>query len=245
MAGPLEQFEIKPIVEWTVGSLDLSFTNSSLWMGITTVALGGYLLIATRRNALRPNRLQASAEYLYGAVSSLVRDNVGQGGRAYFPFFLTLFLFVLGGNLLGLLPGSFTFTSHIAVTFFMAAIVFVTVTLIAIFKHGLKFATYFCPKGVPLWLAPLIIAIELMSYLSRPISLAVRLFANMTVGHVVLKVCAGFVVSLGAISWGLLGTIPLAGLVALTALEVMIAVIQAYVFTILSCIYLHDALHLH
>lgn len=239
-ADPLQQFRITKIAEIDVAGVDISFTNSSLWMVIAVVVATLVLTLAMRARGTIPTRGQMMAEMLYGAVANMVRDNVGSGGQAYFPFIFTLFIFVLFGNLLGMVPGSFTFTSHIAVTFAMAAIIFIAVTLIGIAKHGFKFCSLFFPHGAPLWTAVILIPIELVSYLSRPISLSVRLFANMTVGHVILKVIGGFVVALGVF-----GVIPLVGLVAITALEFMIAVIQAYVFAILSCIYLHDALHLH
>lgn len=239
-ADPLQQFQIQRIVPIEVAGIDISFTNSSLWMVIAVVAATAFLSLTMRHRGTIPTRGQMIAELMYGVVANMVRDNVGSGGKPYFPFIFTLFMFVLFGNLLGMIPGSFTFTSHIAVTFAMAAIIFVAVTVIGIAKHGFQFLTLFFPHGAPLWTAVILVPIELVSYLSRPISLSVRLFANMTVGHVILKVIGGFVVALGVA-----GILPLAGLVAITALEFMIAVIQAYVFAILSCIYLHDALHLH
>jgi F-type H+-transporting ATPase subunit a len=181
------------------------------------------------------------AELSYEFVANLLRDTVGHEGRAYFPFVFTLFMFVLLGNLLGLVPYSFTFTSHIVVTFTLAILIFIGVTIIGFVKHGLHFFSFFVPPGVSIVLWPLMIPIELISYLSRPISLSVRLFANMTAGHTMLKVFAGFVVSLGVIG----GWLPLAFVIALTGLELLIAVLQAYVFTILTCFYIKDALHLH
>lgn len=238
--SPLEQFKIVTIQELQLGGIDISYTNSALWMTIAVAVSTLFFTLLIRKRGTIPTRGQALAEMMYGAVANMVRDNVGSGGQPYFPFIFTLFIFVLFGNLLGMVPGSFTFTSHIAVTFAMAAVIFVAVTIIGIAKHGTRFGTLFFPHGAPLWTAVILIPIELVSYLSRPISLSVRLFANMTVGHVILKVIGGFVVALGVF-----GIIPFAGLVAITALEFMIAVIQAYVFAILSCIYLHDALHLH
>ncbi|MGF1627024.1 MAG: F0F1 ATP synthase subunit A [Alphaproteobacteria bacterium] len=242
--GPLEQFEIKPLIDINVGGLDISFTNSSLWMAIAVAVISLLFFYATRSQRLVPTRLQAMTEMLYGVVANMVRDNVGHEGRRYFPFIFTLFMFVLFGNLLGLIPYSFTYTSHIAVTFTMAAFVFVAVTIIGIVRHGAGFGRLFFPEGAPLWTAVILIPIELISYLSRPISLSVRLFANMTVGHVLLKVIAGFVVGLGAFAV-VPGVLPFAALVAITLLELLVAVIQAYVFAILACIYLHDAIHLH
>lgn len=242
--SPLAQFEIHPLFEFRVAGLDLSFTNSSLWMAIAVVVISLFFFYATRTQRLIPTRLQTVAEMLYSVVANMVRDNVGSDGRRYFPFIFTLFMFVLFGNLLGLLPYSFTYTSHIIVTFAMAAFVFISVTIIGIVRHGAGFGRLFFPEGAPLWTAVILIPIELVSYLSRPISLAVRLFANMTVGHVLLKVIAGFVIGLGAYAV-VPGVLPFAALVAITLLEMLVAVIQAYVFAILACIYLHDALHLH
>jgi len=236
----MEQFEITPIIPIHIGGLDISFTNSSLWMVITVVVATGFLTWAMRRRALVPNGWQLIAEVLYQTVANMIRDNVGSGGRKFFPFIFTLFIFLLLGNLLGLVPGSFTFTSHLVVTFGLALFIFVSVTLIGIFKHGFKFLSLFFPAGAPLWTSVILIPIELISYLSRPFSLSVRLFANMTVGHVMVKVIAGFVLAMGV-----LGIVPWLALVAITAFEVLVATIQAYVFTILTCIYLHDALELH
>ena len=240
MASPLQQFEIKPLVDLQVAGYDISFTNSALWMVIAAVSATLFLLMGIRKRSVVPGYWQSIVESCYEVVANMVRDNVGSDGRRYFPFVFALFMFVLFGNVMGMIPKSFTFTSHIIVTFAMAMFIFVGVTLIGIFRHGAKFLSLFFPHGAPLWTAVILIPIELVSYLSRPISLAVRLFANMTVGHVILKVIAGFVVALGVA-----GIVPLVGLVAITALEFMVAVIQAYVFAILTCIYLHDALHLH
>ncbi|MEZ5668405.1 MAG: F0F1 ATP synthase subunit A [Alphaproteobacteria bacterium] len=243
--SPLEQFTIKPLFEVNLGGLDVSFTNSSLWMAIAIAVVTLLFFYATRAQRLVPTRLQALAEMLYGITANMVRDNVGSEGRKYFPFIFTLFMFVLFGNLLGLIPYSFTYTSHIVVTFTMAAIIFVAVTVIGIVRHGLGFGRLFFPEGAPPATAVVLIPIELISYLSRPVSLSVRLFANMTVGHVLLKVIAGFVIGIGASMFVVPGIIPFALLVAVTVLELLVAVIQAYVFAILTCIYLHDALHLH
>lgn len=244
MASPLEQFTIEPILDLKIGETDISFTNSSLWMAITALVLVVFLVVGTQRRAMVPGRLQSSVEYFYQVVADMVRDNVGNRGRPYFPFIFSLFMFILFGNLLGLIPGSFAFTSHLAVTFSMAAFIFVGVTIIGLITHGLKFFSLFFPHGAPIVSAPVLIPIEIISYFSRPISLSVRLFANMTVGHVLLKVIGGGVVALGSF-FVIPGLVPFAFLVAITMLEVMIAVIQAYVFAILTCVYLNDALHLH
>ena len=238
--SPLAQFEIKTLVPLKFGGLDASFTNSSLMMIATVVVVSAFLILGMRRNALVPGRWQSMAELSYVFIANLVKDTVGSEGRNYFPFIFTIFMFVLFGNLLGMVPYSFTFTSHIVVTFTMAAVIFVGVTLIALAKHKMHFFSFFMPPGVPMLMAPLLIPIEIISYLSRPISLSVRLFANMLAGHTLLKVFAGFIISLGVF-----GVAPWLFVVALTGLEIVIAFLQALVFTILTCLYLNDALHLH
>ena len=238
--SPLEQFEIEPILPITVGEFDLSFTNSALWMAIACLCIYAFIMLGTRHGSMVPGRLQSLVEMSYEFVAGLVRDNAGHEGRRYFPFFFTLFMFILFGNVLGLIPGSFTFTSHIIVTFAMAIFVVTSVTILGIMKHGWRFTRLFVPAGVPLPVLPLLVPIEVLSYLIRPISLSVRLFVNMMAGHIMLKTFAGFIIALGVF-----GIAPLALTVALTGLEFAIAFLQAYVFTVLSCIYLHDALHLH
>ncbi len=242
MASPLEQFTIQSVSAplFTIGGHPISVTNSAVFMMAAVVLSSTLLLVGGSKGAMIPGRIQAMAELFYEFIANMIRDNVGSGGKKYFPFIFSLFVFTLFGNVLGMIPYGFTFTSHIAVTFFMAMVVFLGVTLIGLFKHGLHFFSLFFPHGAPLFTAPILIPIELVSYLSRPISLSVRLFANMTVGHVLLKVLAGFVVALG-----IFGVVPLVVLVAITALELLVAVLQAYIFTILCCIYLNDALHLH
>lgn len=239
--SPLAQFEIKTLVPIEPAGLNLSFTNSSLFMVLTVITVSVFLIVGMRRHAMVPGRWQSMAELSYVFIANLVKDTVGTEGRAYFPFIFTLFMFILFGNLWGMMPYSFTFTSHIVVTFAMALFVFVAVTLIALAKHGLHFFSFFMPPGVPMLMAPLLVPIEIISYLSRPISLSVRLFANMLAGHTLLKVFAGFVISLGILA----GWLPLAFVVALTGLEIVIAFLQAFVFAILTCLYLYDALHLH
>ena len=209
-------------------------------MVLTVAVICLIMIIGTRKRAMVPGRFQAVAEILYEFVANLIRDTVGSEGRRYFPFVFTLFMFILVGNMLGMIPYSFTFTSHIAVTFAMAMVVFIGVTILGFAKHGIKFLTFFVPPGVPFWMWPLMIPIEIISYLSRPVSLAMRLFANMLAGHTLLKVFAGFVPALGAA-----GIVPLAFVGALTGLELLIAFLQAYVFAILTCLYINDALHLH
>ena len=241
MAGPLKQFEVNALVPVELGGVDASFTNASLFMVIAVLAITFFLTVSMRRRSLVPGRWQSLAELSYEFIAGMVRDNVGSEGRRYFPFVFSLFMFILFGNMIGLIPYSFTPTSHIIVTFAMAIFVFVGVTIVAIIRHRLHFLSFFLPPGVPVVMAPILIPIEILSYLSRPVSLSIRLFANMMAGHTMLKVFAGFVVPLGI--WG--GWAPLAVDVALTGFEFLVAFLQAYVFTILTCLYLNDAIHLH
>ncbi|MDF1750710.1 MAG: F0F1 ATP synthase subunit A, partial [Alphaproteobacteria bacterium] len=237
MAGPLEQFIIKPIVEGPVDSV--AYTNSALWMSVTVVVVTAFMVLGMSRRAMVPGRWQSMSESMYEFVGGLIKENVGDEGRKYFPFIFTLFMFTLFGNMLGLVPGSFTFTSHIIVTLVMATFVFLMVTLIGILKHGLHFFTFFVPTGAPVWLYPLMIPIEIISYLSRPVSMGVRLFANMMAGHTMLKVFAGFVFGIGTLTYGVGSVLPVALMVALTGFEVLVAFLQAYVFTVLTCLYLN------
>ena len=239
--SPLAQFAIEPIAPIHIGGLDASFTNSAGLMVIAVAAITAFMLLGTRKQAIVPGRWQSLCEGMYDFVSGLLKENVGNEGRKYFPFVFSLFMFILFCNLLGLLPYSFTVTSHIIVTAAMALFVFFGVTIIGIARHGLHFFTYFVPKGAPIALIPVMIPIEILSYFIRPLSLSVRLFANMVAGHVMLTVVGGFVFALGI--WA--GWIPLAFVTVLFGLELLIACLQAYVFTILTCIYLHDAIHLH
>lgn len=246
MAGPIEQFAIRPIVELgTIGGQQIVFTNSALYMLLTVTVAASFLFMASRRSKVVPGRGQSSAEMLYEFVSKTVRENAGEHGMKFFPLVFSLFMFILVANLIGMFPYAFTVTSHIIVTFALAMLVFLTVTIYGLLRHGFKFFRLFMPAGVPMMLAPIIVPIELMSYISRPISHSVRLFAVMLAGHITLKVFAGFVVGLGGLgSLGLMSAVlPLAMTVALTALELLMAIIQAYVFTMLSCMYLNDALH--
>jgi F-type H+-transporting ATPase subunit a len=239
--SPLEQFAIKRLVEFHLGGLDVSITNSAVFMLVVIALVTAFMTLGMRQHAIVPGRWQSMVELSYEFVAKMVRENVGNEGMRYFPFIFTLFMFILFCNLIGLVPYSFTVTSHIIVTFVMAAVVFLGVTVIGFVRHGRHFLSLFVPDGVPIFLLPLIVIIEILSYLTRPISLSVRLFANMMAGHTMLKVFAGFVVGLGI----LLGWLPLAFIVALTALELVIAILQAYVFAILTCIYLNDAINLH
>lgn len=238
--SPLVQFEIHELVPLNLGGLNLSFTNASLMMVIAVLSISAMMLLGMRRGALVPGRLQSVSELCYEFVANLIRDTIGNEGRRYFPLIFTVFMFILFGNMLGMIPYSFTFTSQIIVTFAMAMVVFVGVTVLGFVKHGAHFFSFFVPPGAPIWMWPLLIPIEIISYLSRPVSLSVRLFANMLAGHTLLKVIAGFVALMGVF-----GVLPLALVVALTGLEILIAFLQAYVFTILTCLYINDALHLH
>ena len=238
--NPLDQFVIQTWIPIKIGDIDASFTNSSAFMLLTVICATALMVIAVRPRAGVPGRWQLLAELTYQFIAKMVSDNIGKEGRAYFPLIFSIFMFVLFGNLIGMIPYSFTFTSHIAVTLTMAVFIFILVTVIAVMKHGIKFFSFFLPEGVPIILAPLMVIIEVISYFTRPFSLSVRLFANMMAGHTLLKVIGGFVVPLG-----IFGVVPIAGLVAVMGLEFLIAFLQAYIFTILTCIYINDAIHLH
>ena len=240
MASPVDQFKLTTLVPFEVGGVDLAYTTSSLWMTITVVAVTLFLTLSMRGGRLVPGRWQSLAEMSYEFIANMIRENVGTEGRKYFPFIFTLFMFILMGNLLGMIPYSYTFTSQIVVTFAIAITIFLGVTVIGIVLHGFHFFTLFVPPGMPIVLAPLLIPIEVISYFVRPVSLSVRLFANMMAGHTMMKVFAGFTAALG-----FLGIAPILLLVALTGFEIMVAVLQAYVFTVLTCLYLNDAIHLH
>ena len=237
--SPLEQFEIVRLVDIPIGGVDASFTNSSLMMVFVLAFATVWFSVGMSRRAMVPGRWQSVVELTYEFVADMLRENVGGEGRRYFPFVFTLFVFILSCNLLGLLPYSFTVTSHIVVTFALAAVVFVGVTVIAFFRHGFRFFAFFVPPGLPAVLAPLLVPIEVISYLARPVTLSLRLFANMMAGHTMLKVFGGFVVALGVF-----GFAPFVFIVAIYALELIVAVLQAYVFTVLTCLYLNDAIHL-
>lgn len=236
---PMAQFAIKKLVPLQWSGFDISFTNSSLWMAIAVIFSSCFLLLGAARMQLMPGRIQMASESLYNFIATMIEQNAGAKAKRYFPFIFTLFTFILTCNLLGMLPGAFTVTSHIAVTFAFAIFVFLGVTIIGFTQHGLGFLRFFVPKGVPVILLPLLIVIEVISYLTRPISLSVRLFANMMAGHTMLKVFAGFVILMGV---G--GVAPLAFMALFSGLEILIALLQAYVFAVLTCIYLNDALNM-
>lgn len=245
--NPLEQFVIKPLIPLHIGGYDVSFTQSALCMGLAVLGATLLMTLSMRSKSVVPNRWQNVTEMVYEFVAGMLHENLGHEGRKYFAFVFSVFMIVLMGNLIGMLPYSFTYTSHIVVTGALALVVFLTATLIGFMRHGLHFLSLFLPAGVPLALAPLIVVIEIVSYLSRPISLSVRLFANMVAGHTMMKVFAGFSVMLAASSGiGLAASvIPLIVNTALVGLELLIAFIQAYVFAILTCLYLKDAVELH
>ena len=246
MASPLAQFEINKLIQLNVGDFDVSFTNSSLAMVLSVVFILTILFFGLKNLKIVPSKIQSLVELSYEFISNMIGDNIGKEGLRYLPFIFTLFFFILIGNLIGMMPLSFTWTSHIIVTFAIAFFIFLAATFIAIFKHGLlKFLGFFAPSGVPKPMLLLLVPIEIISYISRPISLSVRLFANMMAGHTLLKVIGGFVFVLGANSFIIGGVLPLAFLVALTGLEIVIAFLQAYVFAILTCLYINDAIHLH
>ena len=239
--SPLKQFEINTISNIEIGSYNISFTNSSFAMLITVMVITLFLTLTVNTRSIIPSRMQLISELMYNFIAQLLSDTVGDNGKKYFPFVFTLFMFVLIGNMVGMIPYQFTFTSHIIVTFALAAVVFIGVTILGFVNHGFKFFSFFIIPGVPFYMHPLLIPIEVISYLSRPISLSVRLFANMLAGHTLLKVFAGFVVTMPFFT----GAFPLAFIVALTGLEILIAFLQAYVFAILTCLYINDAYHLH
>jgi F-type H+-transporting ATPase subunit a len=240
--NPMHQFNVHRIgPEVNIAGIDLSFTNASLFMVISAIAVSFLLFLGTRERKIIPNKIQLLSEMFYSFIAKMISDTAGSKAKPYFPFIFSLFMFVLFCNMVGMLPYSFTVTSHIIVTLVMALFIFIAVTIIGFLKHGFGYLKIFVPSGVPALLLPLITVIEIISYLSRPVSLSVRLFANMMAGHTMLKVFGGFVISLGILG----GWLPLGFSVALTGLEILVAFLQAYVFAILTCIYLNDALNLH
>ena len=245
---PIHQFQIQDLAgPFHLAGFEISFTNSALFMGLTVATITGLLMLASRKGELVPSRLQSVGEMWYGMIDNMVNNVLGKDGKPFFPLVFSLFSFVLIANMLGMFPYFFTVTSHVIVTVAMALFVVGLVVVVGIYKHGLGWFKLFVPSGVPIAILPFISLIEIISFLSRPISLGLRLFGNMLAGHIVLKVFAGFVVSLGAAGGlGILGAIaPMAMAVALTALEFLVAFLQAFVFAILTCVYLNDALHTH
>lgn len=239
--SPLEQFEVKTLVEFPpIAGYNIDFTNSSLFMVVAVLVAALFFHVGIRRGALVPSRWQSMVEIYYEFIGNMVRENIGSKGRAFFPFVFTLFTFLVFANLLGMWPGGFTVTSHIAVTFTMAILIFIGATFIGFIKHGFHFLSLFVPAGAPKVMLIFLIPIELMSYLARPITLSLRLAGNMMAGHVLLKVVAGFIAPMM-----LAGILPLALLIAFVGFEFLVAVLQAYVFALLVCIYLNDAVNLH
>jgi F-type H+-transporting ATPase subunit a len=245
-ANPMEQFEIKPLIPIHLGSYDVSFTNQALWMCIVVGAVSLFFTLATTRRKLVPSRAQSMAELSYEFVAKMINLAAGEEGLKFFPFIFTIFFFVAASNFFGLIPGSFTVTSQIAVTFALTAIIILTVIVTGFIKHGIGFLKLFVPKA-PAVMLILLVPLEVISFCTRPMSLSVRLFANMLAGHTMLKVMAGFVIALGG-AGGILSVLsvaPMALIVAVTMLEILVAFLQAYVFAVLACIYLGEALHLH
>jgi F-type H+-transporting ATPase subunit a len=237
----MHQFEIQKLIPLDLAGYDISFTNSAAFMSLAVLCTFLLFWVATRHRTMVPSRWQSVAEMTYEFVGGMVKDNVGHEGMRYFPFIFTLFMFILLGNFLGLLPYAFTFTSHIVVNATLALFIFIAITVIGFARHGLHYFSLFLPAGTPWPVALILVPIEIMSYFIRPVSLSLRLFANMLAGHVLLKVLAGFIISLGVVA----GLIPFAAVFAVTFLELMVAGIQAYVFALLTTIYLNDAINLH
>lgn len=244
--SPLHQFVVTPIIPMHLGPVDISFTNSSLWMAIGALVSIAFLTLAMRKPTLVPGRSQVLAETMYAFIANMIKENTGTKGMQYFPLIFTVFMIVLMGNLLGLVPYSFTYTSQLIVTAGLAMGIFLMVIVLGIVRHGTHFFSLFLPPGVPMWLWPLVIPLELVSFLIRPITLSVRLFANMMAGHLMLKVFAGFSVAMiaaGALGW-IGAAFPMLFNVILTGFELMIALIHAYVFSVLCCLYLKDTVEL-
>jgi F-type H+-transporting ATPase subunit a len=246
--NPLTQFAVHKLVDLEIGGLDVSFTNASLFMVIAAVLSTLFMVAAMRPRAIVPGRFQGAAEVFYEFIDNMLLENIGVEGRRYFPFVFTIFMFVFFCNFLGLVPtglaeGGFTVTSQIVVTFALALLVFIVVTIIGFVRHGFHFLRLFVPSGVPWPILPVLVPIEIMSYCIRPVTLSVRLFANMVAGHVMLALFGGFVIGLGGVFF-LFGGIPLLAIVAVVALELLIAALQAYVFAMLTCIYLNDAVNM-
>jgi F-type H+-transporting ATPase subunit a len=250
VSDPIHQFVVIPLCEdcnWNLAGYDIDFTNSSLWMVIAAVFSITLLTLGMRKKAMIPGRSQMAVEVFYEFISKTLNENVGTKGRHYFPFVFTIFTFILTSNVLGLLPHSFTPTSHLIVTGALAVMVFVTVIGFGIYNHGLRFFSLFLPPNVPWWLMPVIIILEVMSFFVRPLTHCVRLFANEMAGHMMLKIIIGFAVTAASAggAWALLGLFPVLFDVGLLMFELFVAGLQAYVFAILTCIYLKDSVDIH
>jgi F-type H+-transporting ATPase subunit a len=239
--NPLEQFDIHTIFDFTIAGYSFGFTNATLFMALSLVCLSTFMLLATRNANIIPKKLQASGELMHNFILDTLNANTLGKGEKYFPLIFSIFCFVLTMNVLGLIPHGFTATSHLSVTIALALIIFIILNIIAFSIHGMKFFHFFLPEGIPLILAPIMIVIELFVYLIRPFTLSVRLTANMIAGHVVLFILSSFIV-MGGIKFGI---IPLSFVVALTGFEIFVSILQAYIFTILTCTYLNDAINLH
>jgi F-type H+-transporting ATPase subunit a len=242
---PIHQFKIFPLIDWSAGGYNLAFTNSSFWMLVSTVLVLGFLGMAASRASLIPNRIQSLGEMSYTFISDMVRSTAGEEGLKFFPFVFTLFFFILGANIVGMFPYAFTTTSHIAVTGALAVVVILIVVGYGIYKNGLGFFGLFAPHGVPLPVMFFLVPIEIISFLARPITLGMRLFANMLAGHIMLKLLAIFVVMLASAGLTAVAWVPYVLLIPITALEFLVAFLQAYVFALLTCVYLKDAIHPH
>lgn len=240
MYNPMEQFEVKKIFPWEIFGLNLSFTNATSMLMINMVVLVVVLSVLCLRVSIIPTRLQIIGESLYNLIDNMILGTAGPEAKKYMPFIFSLFIFILICNIMGMFPYAFTITSHIIVTFALAAVVFVGITSIGFIRHGLKYFSILLPSGTPMVMAPLMIFTEFFAYMVRPMSLSVRLAANMTAGHIVMKVIASFVIMAGVA-----GVVPFGLLIALTGFELFVAVLQAYIFSILTCVYLTDAIKLH
>jgi F-type H+-transporting ATPase subunit a len=239
---PLKQFEIKEVIPIKFNNINISFTNSALYMLISTVLIIIFMLSATRKKLLIPSKIQIIAESFYKFIEDLIKGSIGDEGLKFFPLIFSLFNFILFCNILGMTPYSFTSTSQIVITFSLAIIAFLTITIFAIVRNGFGgFIHMFLPSGVPLFMAPIIFIIELISFLIRPLTLSVRLFANMVAGHVLLKVIAGFIISLGVI----FGTLPFLFSIVMTGFELFVAILQAYIFSVLVCAYISETTKSH
>lgn len=245
MIDPLHQFIVSPLIHLSLAGYDISFTNASLFMLLATVSSIALMLAVTASPQLIPGRIQFIGESLHRFVGQMIKDNVGEEGMPYLPYIMSVFLFILMGNTLGMIPYSFTFTSHIIVTFVLAMIVFIGVTILGFVRHGTHFFRLFCPEGTPVYIIPLLVPVEIMSYFTRPVSLSVRLFANMMAGHAMLKIFGGFVILLAGTSLFPVAALPFVVNLAVVGFEFLVAFLQAYVFTVLTCIYLNDAIHMH
>lgn len=239
--NPLTQFKIKKIIELSLFGMDLSITNSVCFMFLAGITIILYLSVALNKQQIIPSKLQLTAEMLYNLIASMLEQSVGSQGKRFIPIIFSIFMFILVCNLLGVLPFSFTVTSHLSVTFALAMIIFLLIIIYGFLHNGIKFMRILLPSGIPYWLAPLMIVVELFAYLAKPVSLSLRLGANMMAGHILLKVIAGFIVSLGVI----LKILPISLTVVLLGFEIGVAILQAYIFTILACVYLNDAANLH